>query len=98
MNILKLGLNQFHFINGLNCFPQGLSLADLRIRDHNSIVVFDLQVLLNVVGSQINFGITVQSPTDLPNQVVDLFLDKDYYFEISTGGNVHYIDLVRICN
>ena len=98
MNIVKSGLNTVWFFDGLNCFAQGNSIAELEVRDHNSKVVFLLNVNLIKVGSKVNFDITVQSPTNLPFQIVDLKLNVDYYFILRLLGEIHYYDIIRVCS
>lgn len=98
MNIVKSGLNVIRFFDGLNCFPQGVSIAELEVRDHNSKTVYNLDVNISKVGTKVNFVITVASPTDLPSQVIDLLLNVDYYFILRLAGEIHYYDIIRVCN
>ena len=88
MNIVKSGLNVIRFFDGLNCFPQGVSIAELEVRDHNSKTVYVFNVNITKIGTKVTFEITVNSPTDLPLQIVDLKLNMDYYF-IGDAGNAH---------
>ena len=98
MNIVKNGLNTIRFFDGLNCFPLGNSIAELEVRDHNSKTVFIFNVNITKVGTKVTFDITVQSPTDLPNQIVDLKLNVDYYFILRLLGEIHYYDIIRVCS
>lgn len=98
MNIVKGGLNIIRFFDGLNCFPEGLSVAELEVRDHNSKTVYILNVNITKIGTKVTFEITVSSPTNLPLQIVDLKLNVDYYFILRLLGEIHYYDIIRVCS